>query len=153
MHNGILILPHYVCFIGKSGLKQPLIFTGLAKHGWTQMYLIQETKNCCIMVSWLYLSVLLLLANINWLAQYLYELKKWLEPIVHVPNWRNRFLGIMVPGFYLKYAVFLISEVVLGLDWPPIFKGWWQSFMYLPQKYFFGIMVLGFYLKYAVFEF
>ena len=87
------------------------------------------------------------------LAQYLYELKKWLEPIVHVPNWRNRFLGIMVPGFYLKYAVFLISEVVLGLDWPPIFKGWWQSFMYLPQKYFFGIMVLGFYLKYAVFEF
>ena len=86
-------------------------------------------------------------------AQYLYELKKGQEPIVHVPNWRNRFLGIMVPGFYLKYAVFLISEVVLGLDWPPIFKGWWQSFMYLPQKYFFGIMVLGFYLKYAVFEF
>ena len=50
------------------------------------------------------------------LAQYLYELKKGLEPIVHVPNWRNRFLGIMVPGFYLKYAVFLILEVVLGLE-------------------------------------
>ena len=44
--NGILIVPHYVCFIVKLGFKQPGIFTGLAKHGWRQnfMYLNPETK-------------------------------------------------------------------------------------------------------------
>ena len=46
--HGILILPHYVSFIGKLGLKQPVIFTGLAKHGWRQnfMQLTPETKFC-----------------------------------------------------------------------------------------------------------
>ena len=64
----------------------------------------------------------------------------------------------MVPGFYLKYAVFFILEVVLGLEWPPVFRGSKNmagdkvSCTYLKNN-FFGIMVLGFYLKYAVFEF
>ena len=46
--DGILISPYYVCFMDKLGLKQPVIFTGLAKHGWRQnfMYLNPETKFC-----------------------------------------------------------------------------------------------------------
>ena len=57
LHNGIFILPHYVCFISKLGLKQPVIFKGMAKHGWRQnfMYLNPETKVWCVMVSWFYL--------------------------------------------------------------------------------------------------
>ena len=53
MHNGILILPHYISFIGKLGLKQPLIFTGLSRQGLRQnfMNLTPETKIWCIMES------------------------------------------------------------------------------------------------------
>ena len=39
VHNEILILLHYVSFIGKLGLKQPLIFTALAKPGWIQNFM------------------------------------------------------------------------------------------------------------------
>ena len=45
LHDGILILPHYVCFIGKLGLKQPIIFTGLAKHGWRQIFNVPKSRN------------------------------------------------------------------------------------------------------------
>ena len=39
VHNGILILPHYVSFIEKLGLKRPLIFTGQAKNGGRQNFM------------------------------------------------------------------------------------------------------------------
>ena len=42
MHNGILILPHYVCFFGKLGEKQPDIFTAILLYGLSQTWL--ETK-------------------------------------------------------------------------------------------------------------
>ena len=48
-------------------------------------------------------------------SKFKYKLAQtWLEPNFHVPNSRNNFFGIMVPGFYLKRAIF----TALQKKWP-----------------------------------
>ena len=93
VHNGILILPQYLCFICKLGLKQPVIFTGLAKHGWRQnfMYLNPETKIWWIMESWFYLIMFFYWHDRFKITSYLYTLgKTWLETKFHLSKARNQ---------------------------------------------------------------
>ena len=121
MHNGILILPHYISFIGKLGLKQPLFFTGLSRQGLRQnfMYPTPETKIWCIMESWFYLIIYFLLPS---LPSFKLSLgKTWLNKKFHIANSRKKgfaHYGILILPHYICF----IGK--LGLKQPAILRVW-----------------------------
>ena len=151
MHNGILILPHYVCFIGKSGLKQPLIFTGLAKHGWRQnfMYLNQET-NWWIMESWFNLIMFFIdMVGLKLLVIFTRLAQTWLETKFHLSKARNQ-VWVNNGTLILPRCPSFIGNS--GWKQPAIFTGlakhkWRQSFMDLTlESKIWCIMITWFHL-------
>ena len=95
------------------GLKQPVFFTGLAKHGWRQnfMYLNQET-NWWIMESWFNLIMFFIdMVGLKLLVIFTRLAKPgWRQNFIYLKP-ETKFGWIMVPWFYLIVHLLLATQV------------------------------------------